>query len=194
MLACDEPIAIGVRRISHHQRAQAYAAAARIVAKFEADDRELAARARDSRPDGYPTTSSAVDGGIRGGGHSDSTFRAGLARAEAPADVAEKALAKFFEAVDLLIVADSLRAKAFPPVTVTGDRADDCTNCLRHGVVSPRGRPKEVGHGSPLCGWCHAFQRAQGVLPPRDLVERHQRGERISERDVTAALGSPKTR
>jgi hypothetical protein len=177
----------GERRVSftYHQRQQAYAAARRIVDKFARDDLELARRARDARPDGYRTSSMAAGGGQ---GPSDPTGRAALARATGPADVAELAFARLFDAVALLAEADGLRARAFPPQQVRADDGLSCTNCAAAGVHSPRGSAKEVGRTSTLCGWCHAFQRSYGLLPPRVLVRKRAAGERIYDRDITQAL------
>lgn len=51
-----------------------------------------------------------------------------------------------------------------------------CRSCLRIGERSPR-------HRGDLCGWCYTFERAEGFLPPSQLLEKHQRGK-VYDRDV----------
>lgn len=61
-----------------------------------------------------------------------------------------------------------------------------CTNCARHNVFSPR-------HGrAQLCTWCESFKGEYEVLPPKQLVDQHARGERVTIADVERAL--PKVR
>lgn len=178
---------------AHHQRAQAHMTIQKVLAKMRRDDNDLAARAAQERPDGYPEGGGSGGGG--GGGHSDPTGRCVERRQgrELPDGSfkqgdATRAIALTMQAAALLAQADSLRAKALPPRVEPKDDADWCTNCEKAKELSPRGDVKAVGGESTLCTWCHAFHREHGMLPPRVLVRKHARGERIYTRDIVAAL------
>lgn len=179
-----------MNQITHHQRAQAHLTIERVVRKMRRDDADLAARAQAERPDGYPS------GGQ--GGHSnvaaDPTGTVVVKRLNEPDEAgkrrpqhATRAIELTMKAAALLAQADSLRALALPPA-VADDPDDTCTNCEKSGELSPRGDEKAVGKHSTLCSWCHAFQREHGVLPPRVLVRKHARGDRIFDRDILQAL------
>ena len=66
---------------------------------------------------------------------------------------------------------------------------DWCTHHLHHGMHEPRrvkrspdGRDQPSGD---LCRWCTWFRDANdGTLPPKELLDKHARGERITQRDV----------
>lgn len=180
---------------TYHQRAQALMTIERVLRKLRRDDFDLAARAGAERPDGYPT---GGDGGGHSCGVSDPTGRAVELRegrlgpdGRPRLGPATQAIGKLMEAAALLAEADSLRAAALPPVKPE-DPADWCTNCEKAGELQPRGEAKAVGQGSTLCSWCHAFQREHGQLPPRALVRKHARGERIFDRDISQALQAQK--
>jgi hypothetical protein len=176
---------------AHHQRAQAHMTIDRVLRKMRRDDHDLAARAAVERPDGYP---SGGNGGGGKGGVSDPTGRTVVQRDGGRDDgtrarrPATEAIALTMQAAALLARADSLRASALPPRVEPKEADDWCTNCEKAKELSPRGDVKAVGADSTLCTWCHAFQREHGMLPPRALVRKHARGERIYTRDIVAAL------
>jgi len=172
----------GKAAYTHHQRAQHRTVATKIVAKFERDDRELAARSAEGAADRREALTR------RSSEYSDPTAAAAV-RGAGQVDDATRALGLFHDAVKLLEQADSYRARALPPVR-TERPTDWCTSCERAGVLSPRGTEKEVGKSSSLCGWCHVWQREHSQLPPVVLIEKRARGERIYDRDITAALGT----
>lgn len=57
-----------------------------------------------------------------------------------------------------------------------------CISCLRLGHCEPR------TEGKTRCRWCAGFHATHTVDPPITILERHHRGERIYERDITLAL------
>jgi len=151
----------------------------KIVAKFDRDDHDLAARSAEG-----------VAGRREVGRHSndvsDPTAAAALQSAS-QVDDATRALGLFHAAVKLLEQADSYRARALPPVR-TERPTNWCTSCERASVHTPRGDEKAVGKASTLCAWCHAFNREHTTLPPIELIAKHARGERIYDRDISQAL------
>jgi hypothetical protein len=57
-----------------------------------------------------------------------------------------------------------------------------CANHLAHGMCEPRYR-------GDLCEWCYKFQLAERALPVRMLVViKHEKG-RITQADITKAMG-----
>ena len=58
-----------------------------------------------------------------------------------------------------------------------------CASCEAHGVFV------EVPDDREHCSWCHQLHRAVGQWPTRDLVLRHARGGRISQRMLDDAFG-----
>lgn len=181
---------------AHHHRAQAHMTIENVLRRMRRDDHDLAARAASERPDGYPT--GGQGGGARNG-VSNPTLAAVERRLNEPDPKtgrrapmhATRAIELTMRAAALLSQADSWRAKALPPALP--EESDDwCTNCERAGELSPRGKAKDVPAESTLCTWCHQFQRDAGFLPPRSLVRKHARGDRISERDVQRASAAQK--
>lgn len=88
----------------------------------------------------------------------------------------------------LLAAIDQARPITHPPVpspTLTDELW--CEHHARHGMTEPRGTEKEVGKHSRLCGWCHAFNRTHGQLPPKALLEHKAAGERITSRALSEA-------
>lgn len=67
----------------------------------------------------------------------------------------------------------------------TGD--DWCTSCLRVHRCSPRER-------GDLCRWCDDFKRAEGTLPPAELLEARHRGMKITQTMVRQAKVARKGR
>lgn len=63
-----------------------------------------------------------------------------------------------------------------------------CPSCAKVGMRTPRGSDKEVGQESDLCGWCRAFERDHGRLPPRKLLTKRANDERIYAHDIENAL------
>ena len=66
--------------------------------------------------------------------------------------------------------------------------ADGCWSCARlpnpHHPGEQRWEPgtRRVivdDEGRDLCSWCDKWHRKTGTLPPKDILERHHRGERI---------------
>lgn len=58
-----------------------------------------------------------------------------------------------------------------------------CTSCIRVGSMAPQRK-----EGGTLCRWCSDLSRALGgATPPKNLVERHAQGRRITEQDITKA-------
>lgn len=73
---------------------------------------------------------------------------------------------------------------------------DWCRSCYRndrkHEPVGrrPDGTPWYAG----LCRWCGDFRAAHGVEPPVELLQKRHIGQRLSTRDVTAALARAKAK
>lgn len=59
-----------------------------------------------------------------------------------------------------------------------------CENHARHNMAEPVGE-----RGKGWCRWCEDFERAEGTLPPKDVLEKRARGERITAQVVDRALG-----
>lgn len=57
-----------------------------------------------------------------------------------------------------------------------------CTSCMRDAAYC------EPASERGLCRWCRDFQRRWGCEPPRTLLARRHRGQRIYEGDVVRAL------
>lgn len=169
------------------QREQNYAAALKMLKHLERDDGLLQSRAAAAQPDGLK---SANYDGSRSSDISDPVHEAVVLRlTNGIRDPATRALSLAMEACRYLELADSERARALPPAPKPVDNTQDwCSNCTRYDVLEPRGRPKDVGQASTLCAWCHAFNREHHVLPPRPLVVKHGKRERIFDKDVVVAL------
>lgn len=61
-----------------------------------------------------------------------------------------------------------------------------CESCFRDGGHRSPTRTE----GSRMCLWCEKTSRGLNLpAPPLMLVQRHNRGQRISERDIKAATG-----
>lgn len=174
------------QKYTREQRETNLAHAMASLKKFIRDDKLLEDRAAAARPDGLK---SANYDATRSSDVSDPTHEAVVSRLTGGVkDPATRALSLAMEACRYLELADSERARALPPAPKPVDTADWCSNCEKYKVLEPRGDPKAVGHDSTLCSWCHAFLRDKYVLPPRVLVEKHGRRERIYDKEVAAAL------
>lgn len=64
---------------------------------------------------------------------------------------------------------------------------DWCSHHLRHGMHEPR-RIVNGRAAGDLCRQCRKFQDAQGSLPPRAIIEKWARGERVTERDLERVM------
>jgi hypothetical protein len=137
--------------------------------------------------DGYPTGSSASGSDNEGGrtaivatSHVEKGDKHGHLKAEL-----DKCIAQLADIVDKLApsnkAADHMASQASdqcPP--------GYCESCFRdNGHHTPSKNP-----GGRMCKWCQNLARTLTVdLPPIVLVQRHNRGQRITDRDVRTATG-----
>lgn len=93
-----------------------------------------------------------------------------------------------------MVAADAIRRAwlgAVDPVTgrpaavprvAAGDDLLWCRSCIRDNAYC------EPAGDRGLCRWCRSFERKHGTLPPRRLLARRHRGQRISTGDVEREL------
>lgn len=175
-----------------------YAYARRLLDRLERDDRLLAARSATHLPDGHRADTLAGPG--QRGGVSDPvaaavTIRVGVAGD----DHATRAFGLLFQAIRLLELADSERARALPPAPAAHTEHEWCSSCARIQHMVPRADPdrlaKDFGRhvadkatAAGWCRWCAAWWNEYRTVPPVELVRRRAEGRRITTRDVAAAL------
>jgi len=198
-----------LHRGSHKTRVSRYRRAIRILEALIADDLALEARIRLAADAPLPS------GGAEGSRSSDISDPSGNTAttwvqqrrikdaAERTWDSAANALhalwwaSKHHSSALRLLEADSPEAKQRFQAAVKQlfDREEvelvetGCTNCAKIGEYAKRGEPKHVPKGSTLCTWCHQFEQAHGVLPPRSLLRIHHGPKgKVTTRDVEKAL------
>ena len=175
-----------------------------LITTVRTDHAELRSRFLTDR-DGYPTQSLGGGGGatneVDDDGtpipqHSDPVGRLVIARIDAT-DTTGAALASCVNhirnAMRELEAAISDAARVRPPAQLDANINDQvwCVSCLRIKHCSPI---YEKSRARQLCRWCLEFEQAFGVRPPEELVDRHARGARITNRDVHNALRKPRNR
>jgi hypothetical protein len=70
--------------------------------------------------------------------------------------------------------------------------ADDgyCKSCYRAGKMVEQATHKDgTARFKGFCRWCHDFKQEYGQLPPGRLLNKRHAGGRITEQDITRALG-----
>lgn len=73
---------------------------------------------------------------------------------------------------------------------------DDCASCLRVDQHTPPVHTPRSIEGvpvKPLCNWCYVFALTYQCWPPTELLEKHHACQRISAREVSAALAAMAT-
>lgn len=127
-------------------------------------------------------------GGERGGSSSPTEIeeRQEIVRVER---LAERGLARIPELAKLLYdTAKELHdyTQRLTALDLTKVESDAwCVHHKTHGFSEPLGSRPRNG----VCGWCQDFRRAEGVLPPKLVLEARARGERVTARLVASALG-----
>ncbi len=159
--------------------------ASRLTAQLQRD-----ARGGSALPDGYPA------GTLGGGGGSEdtSTERAAIARIgdaqhPPPDDEHHRLTWAAWHKLEAVVVELRLidswlaRLEAAGTPAVAANDGTWCENHLRHdkGCVPTLRRQ--------LCSWCYGIQADYGMLPSAALIDRHDRGERLSQAAVEVALG-----
>ena len=171
-----------------HRAARAiYADVVNTLALLSAALREM----RDAMP-GYPASASGADGDGGGGDGGSSTERAALGFS--PARQERGRLLALLGDIGIRTheLADITRRWGQHHGATPSDRKglglvrerDElwCSHCRQHGHLEPRDERHR------LCAWCRSFQRANGCLPPKALLELHWAGRRITEADLTRHL------
>lgn len=174
--------------LNRYQRKHLRDIALDVIARFDSDDAALAARADAARPDGYGK--GGTDGG-RSSDVSDPTGGAVIARETLQTDHALTAIARFGDAVDMLINADKHRADALPPDSIDPETIDQiwCASCIRIGWHSPRNtNPKDFAQPCTRCTWCAGFRREHKFDPPESILTKRARGGRITTADIDKAV------
>lgn len=193
---------------THETRIARYRKAIRTLEHLITDDNHLAARVKTAHDATFPTGAGAQ--GARttdisdptGGAATSGRIKDAAERAWESADTAMKALwwaethRRRAETVTASETPEAqarfakelaqLTGKKPAPEPDTDNRA--CDNCAKAKVFSERGKPPSVPKDSTLCVWCHQVERAYGIRPTRDLVRRHDRGERIYKHQYENAL------
>lgn len=170
--------------------------AARITAQLNRDR-----RGGSAIPDGYP--SSTLGGGGGSGptitvddehGEPDkvpvtATEAAVIARLDLTDDEHHRLTWAAWHKLEAILVDAQLihgwlaRLEAAGTPAAAANDGSWCENHLRHdkGCVPVLRRQ--------LCSWCYGIQTDYGVLPTAALLDRHDRGERLSQAAIEAALG-----
>ena len=169
---------------------------------LERDVEVLERRAEPAVPDGFGSGGSG--GGGSSSGWSDPVAHAAARREKyrtpSSEDLASHALAKLDTAFVLLEQADGCRKVSRPPDGALAPQADAerCSHCITFTVDAYSTErifePRAIGKDAPAtctwCRWCYRWQKAHGFLPPVELVRKHHRGDRISERDAREAVAA----
>jgi len=145
----------------------------RLVGRLRRDGPELLRRAAIATRSGYPTTASGFRA-IGGGALGDPTGSTAAANTDEPhrdpvRQAVDKMVSTAAEAAKLLIIADSSRAKARPPVEAEVERGlPGCVNCSRVGVYEPA---EKAGR----CGACYRYRlRNAGTDASATVIEARQ--------------------
>lgn len=142
---------------------------------------------------GFPSNTAAEPSG-RSGGHGESTTeRAALARDPFETDLRVAAATLTRIERDLRDLTRFVIRHLAPTADTSTALREDCASCLRAGRhVTPFRTPESIEGvpAKPLCNWCYKVALAEGCWPPREMLDLHHAGKRISERDMRAALAS----
>lgn len=164
-----------------------------------------------SRPDGYPTRASGSDTGQGSGSyvivtHDDDpdipmgdTVRVPVTGPEATLlaqagwrdrhrYLTSNATHRLAEAVGALLafqqIIERLEQEQRPEILSSEERAEYedawCVSHLRFQILEPR----DERRGTKACAWCQSFRADVGTYPPKDLVVKHDHGDRIYDRDI----------
>lgn len=147
---------------------------------------ERAIRNADTFRDGFPTEAGAIGSG--GESRTQALAERHLDKGDRHGDLhrdLERTVARLADLVDRLApsnkAADHLASQASdacPPGC--------CESCFRDGGHRTPSRTP----GSKLCKWCQNWcYELGGDMPPLMLVQRHNRGQRITDRDIRTATG-----
>lgn len=156
-------------------------------------------RAGSTIPDGYPTATMG-DGGHAGAHIVADGERVPVTATELAAfarvDWQHQTDAHHIHAkgmlADLLLIVARIDSFSRHALAIQAARrelpSDDAIWCKHHSAL---GFSEPVGDSGRrgLCQWCEGFEREHRCLPPKPLLDRKARGERLNSAQIAVALG-----